>query len=63
MKNVYLIVQAKNYTDGYPLSVFKTKKIAVKRCRQDGYKYSKQYDLWSNETHWRTINRIEFYKE
>ena len=63
MKNVYLIMQGQNYADGYPCVVYKTKKNAVKQCRQDGYKYSKQYDLWSNETDWRRINRIDFYEK
>lgn len=63
MKNVYLIMQGEIYNDGYPLYVCKIKKTAIKMCRQDGYKHSKQYDLWSNETHWRRINSIGFYEE
>ena len=57
----YIVTEGPHYCDGYPRFVCKTKKIAVQRCRNDGYKYSRKDDLWSDEVKWRVIEEIEYY--
>ena len=61
----YVIVEGKFYSAGYTLCVCKTKKVAVKKCRDDGFSYCRKDDLWSGEhygdSYFRRIEREDFY--
>ena len=61
----YVIVEGKFYADGFTLCVCKTKRRAIKKCRDDGFSYCKKDDLWSGErfgnSYYRRIVAEDFY--
>lgn len=64
MKTIWLIEEGIYFDDmPYDTVVCELKKIAIKKCRDDGFKYNSKQDLWCNdkEEKWRHVIRTEFY--
>jgi hypothetical protein len=61
----YVIVEGEFYSEEHTLCVCKTKKIALQKCRFDGFSYNRKDDLWSGErcgqSYYRRIEREDFY--
>ena len=60
MKEVWLITQGLYYTNGYPLCVCRTREIVIDLCRKDGFKYTKEDDIWTDGDKWRRAERIAY---
>ena len=57
----YVISQGLHHQESYVLCVCRTKKIAVEKCRKDGYSYYRKEYLWDNGEYYREVKREIFY--
>ena len=57
---VWIIEEAANYTGAFLTeSVHKTKVLAEKRCRSDGFKWDSSQGLFCSDTYCRRMERFE----
>ena len=57
---VWIVEEALNYTGAFtPDSVHKTKALAEKRCRSDGFKWDSSQDLFCADNYCRRLERFE----
>lgn len=70
MKHVWLIEEGRYYSEGYPLRVCRTKKIAEKTCRNAGFKWDSEQKLFLHDTYlgddfgtYRRLNKMDYIEE
>lgn len=57
---VYIVEEARNFTgDFYIESLHRTKAIAEKHCRDDGFKWCKEQELFLTDTDCRQLTLME----
>ena len=58
MKQIWVVMQGQVYDSAYVECVCKTKAIAEKLCREEGFKYCKKEDVWLGK-----LYNISYYRE
>lgn len=64
IKTIWIIEEGVYYNDlPYYTVVCRLKKIAVEKCKKDGFKYNKKQDLWCNDAEliWRHVIQTKFF--